>query len=226
MKELKQPRIRVSKTGIAKTAGEPRCSINNLLKRGGQLSEHSKKSLKHALESIFVAGTSGAGVNDHVLFLTEQSEVSKSLLQSIFGKSKILKDPVNIDPETMELMLKILLEMMSIEYQVIILNGTDQSTAPDDLVNLTVMYFENSYAGGKTVTRGPFTKSLAALPPGETADFHLCPCLFMVNKYAVQFTFQGNPYSITEDIDTLNQEEKATYGSIDYCGDSLEVYFE
>jgi hypothetical protein len=214
----KQPNLglRVRRgSGIKK---EPRCNINHLMKKWEKLPEQSEESVKRAIISIFSAGTGGIGANERILLSTSRSGVRDSVVRPMY--EAINASDLRLSSEELDWFMKWIAYMMTTEYQVDIQNDVD-----DDLDNLTVVYFQNALVGGKIVTSGPFTKSLAALPQGEAAGFSLCPCLYMVDKYAIQFEYAGNPYSFQEDIPTLNAQELADFGKIDYCGDTLEIAF-
>jgi hypothetical protein len=107
------------------------------------------------------------------------------------------------------------------QYKVEITNN-----ANEDLENLTVFFHVNQYLNGQIILTGPFSKSLQALPPGQSAGFDLCPCLYMASDYDVAFKFLGEQHYDSFNVDALNNKEKAAWGAIEFCVDALEIFLQ
>jgi hypothetical protein len=46
----------------------------------------------------------------------------------------------------------------------------------------------------------------------------------MASDYDVAFVYQEQQKYIPFNIDKINAQEKADFGTVDFCGDSLEVF--
>lgn len=126
----------------------------------------------------------------------------------------------NISPEIIKAFLAWIERMATTLYEVVVTNGLDE-----DLASLTIVYRQNVLVNGHIVVSPPATKSLAALPPGESVDFHLCPCLQMATNYVIAFSCGGQTQQFMRNISDTNEQEKQD-GVFDFCRDSYQFFFE
>ena len=101
-------------------------------------------------------------------------------------------------------------------YVVQITNGLSK-----DLANVEVIYKQKVFVGNHVVLSGPYSKSQAVLPGGNTADFSLCPCLSMAPDYQLGYVFEGQQALQSANIDQINAQEAP---QVDYCGDQWIIH--
>lgn len=127
--------------------------------------------------------------------------------------------PFRISWEIVEALLKFYEQLLKTDYRIIITNSSRSN-----IEQLAVHYYIHKMVGNAIQSMGLFTTSLAALPPGETAEFNTANCLEMADKYVITCVHEGTVNTFQEDIAELNAREREKFGTVDFCGDSLEFY--
>ena len=109
-----------------------------------------------------------------------------------------------VNPETIAAIIKLAEQLEKTPYEVIIRNST-----VGDLEQLTITFYLNKLIGKTIQPTGPFTKSLDALPAGETAGFQLTTnCLEMADRYFIQCVFNGTQLTFAQFIPDINKKEQ------------------